>query len=74
MLLPQVPRSIFILSLKSRWQRRVGGAVAGDHLIEKTPGEGPIRSSPAKEGFGVRVQALAKIAKQANTRHGRGCR
>jgi hypothetical protein len=37
-------------------------------------GEGPIRSSPAKEGFGVRMQALAKIAKLANTKHGRGRR
>jgi len=72
MLLPQVPRSIFILSLKSRWQRLVDGTAGGDHLIEKTPG--PIRSLPAKEGFGVRMQALAKIAKLANARHGRGCR
>ena len=66
MFLPQVPRSIFILSFKSRWHCFEDVAGAGEHLTAETGNEEPARSSPASEGCGVTMQASVSIARLAN--------
>src|SRR5260370_6566639 len=67
MLLPQVPRSIFILSFKSRWHCFEDVSGAGEHLTAETDNEESAGLSPASEGCGVTMQAPVSIARLANS-------
>src|ERR1700681_320560 len=67
MLPPQVPMSIFILSFKSRWHCLVDGTGAGEQLTAEARNKEPVRSSPAREGCGVTMQAAVSIVRLAST-------
>jgi hypothetical protein len=66
MLLPQVPMALFILSFKSRWQRRVEMTEAGDQSTAETSDEKLVRLSPAREARGATMQAPVSIARLAS--------
>jgi hypothetical protein len=59
--------SIFILSFRSRWHFLVDVTGAGEQLTaEARNDEELVRSSPAREGCGVTIQAPVIVARLAN--------